>query len=155
MDFPGPLEEPMMLIGHGVAQRIYRERRNFVTEIIGGEIAPVRQLMEAIKAAGYEIEFAGISCDATAAVESTVDQTALCSRYPARRQGHREPYLVLQTSWLDCSARFGQTPARNQFPPRYKNSGSQELRLGRHLRFPNSGCPRRLVEHTRLDHEWG
>jgi hypothetical protein len=105
LDFPGPLEEPMMLIGHGVAQRIYRERRNFVTEIIGGEIAPVRQLMEAIKAAGYEIEFAGISCDATAAVESTVDQTALCSRYPARRQGiENRTWYCRHRGWIALHA---------------------------------------------------
>lgn len=69
LNFPGPLEEPMIMIGHGVAQRIHRERRNFVTEIIGSETASVRQLLEAIKAAGYKIEFAGITCDATAAVE--------------------------------------------------------------------------------------
>jgi hypothetical protein len=35
LDFPGPLEEPMDLIGYGVARRIFREHRNFVVEIIG------------------------------------------------------------------------------------------------------------------------
>jgi hypothetical protein len=72
LDFPGPIEEPMEWIGRGVAKRIFRERRNFVTEIIGSEIAPVTQLLEAIKSAGYHVEFAGITCDVAAAMERNV-----------------------------------------------------------------------------------
>jgi zeta toxin len=76
LDFPGPLEEPMIMIGHGVVQRIYRERRDFVTEIIGSEIALVTQLLEVIKGAGYRIEFAAITCDVSAAVERNANREA-------------------------------------------------------------------------------
>jgi hypothetical protein len=74
VNFPRPLEEPMDLIGHGVAQRINRERRNFVTDIIGSEIAPVTQLLEAIEGAGCHIEYAGITCDVAAAMERNVSR---------------------------------------------------------------------------------
>jgi hypothetical protein len=69
LDFPGPIEKPMDWIGLGVAQRIFRERRNFVTEIIGADMSPVREMLEAIKVAGHRIQVEGITCDLAAAVE--------------------------------------------------------------------------------------
>jgi len=100
LGFPGPFEEPMIMIGHGVAQRIYRERRNFVTEIIGRETAPVRQLFETVKAAGYQIEFAGVTCDATAAVERNAhrEESNISSYYTE----HYHRQWILETMTPDA-----------------------------------------------------
>lgn len=75
MDFPGPLEEPMDLIGFGVARRIFRERRHFVTEIIAAEPEPAKQLLNAIKGAGYHVEFIGLTCDVGVAWERNVNRS--------------------------------------------------------------------------------
>jgi hypothetical protein len=75
MDFPGPLEEPMDCIGNGVAQRIFKERRNFVTEIIGADLDRVKELITAIKDAGYETHFAGVTCTPAAAIERNANRS--------------------------------------------------------------------------------
>ena len=74
LDFPGPLEEPMDLIGFGVARRIFRERRNFVTEIIAAEAESTKQLLDAIVSAGYKVEFIGLTCDVDVAWERNVSR---------------------------------------------------------------------------------
>jgi hypothetical protein len=74
LDFPGPLEEPMDLIGYGVARRIFKERRHFVTEIIGAELPLATRLIEAIKGSGYLVDFIGLTCDVNVAWERNVNR---------------------------------------------------------------------------------
>jgi len=62
-DFPGKLEEQMELIGNSVARRIFHERRNFVTEIIGADYDSVKQLIGAIIEAGYKADVVYVDCD--------------------------------------------------------------------------------------------
>jgi hypothetical protein len=45
-----------------------------VTEIIGGEIAQLTQLLEAIKGAGYQTHLAWITCDTAAAVDRNANR---------------------------------------------------------------------------------
>src|SRR5712691_11740252 len=47
-DFPSILEEPMEIVGASVARRAVRERRNIVTEIIGHEYGPTKDLIDAM-----------------------------------------------------------------------------------------------------------
>lgn len=61
--FPEALQEPMDLIGRLVASRALSERRNIVTEIIGAEEAPTKQLIEALKSIGYVVKVVGVTCD--------------------------------------------------------------------------------------------
>jgi predicted secreted protein len=75
LDFPVPLEEPMDWIGNGIAQRIFRERRNFVTEVIGADLAPLKNMLTAIQAAGYETHIVGITCSPDAAVERNANRS--------------------------------------------------------------------------------
>ena len=63
LPFPDAFAEPMDLIGRQVARRALTERRNIVTEIIGAEAEPVRQLIDALKSIGYRVEGAVITCD--------------------------------------------------------------------------------------------
>jgi hypothetical protein len=53
----------MDLIGRLVARRALSERRNIVTEIIGAELEPVLQLIDALKSIGYRVEGSVITCD--------------------------------------------------------------------------------------------
>lgn len=63
LDFPEALQEPMELIGRLVTRRALTERRNIVTEIIGAEVEPVHQLIEALRSIGYSVQGAVITCD--------------------------------------------------------------------------------------------
>ncbi len=85
LDFPGPIEEPMNLIGYGIAQRICRERRHIVTEIIGGEIALLTQLLETIKSAGYQTNLVGVRCDTAAAVERNANRARTTSLHTTQK----------------------------------------------------------------------
>jgi len=66
-DFPGELEEQMERVGNNVARRIFRERRHFVTEIIGADYAAVKQLIDVILRAGYKADVIHVDCDPTVA----------------------------------------------------------------------------------------
>lgn len=61
--FPDAFQESMDLIGRLVARRALSERRNIVTEIIGAELEPVLQLIDALKSIGYRVEGSVITCD--------------------------------------------------------------------------------------------
>ena len=61
--FPDAFREPMDLIGRLVAHRALSERRNILTEVIGAEVEPTRQLIEALKSLGYKVQGVGITCD--------------------------------------------------------------------------------------------
>ena len=63
LPFPEALQEPMDLIGRLVARRALSERRNIVTEIIGAEVGPVQQLIDALRSIGYSVQGAVITCD--------------------------------------------------------------------------------------------
>lgn len=68
VDFPPPpsekeLAEQLELIGSGIATRAVRERRNIVTELIGVPSEPVKQLMDAILAAGYRCKNFFVQCE--------------------------------------------------------------------------------------------
>jgi guanosine-3',5'-bis(diphosphate) 3'-pyrophosphohydrolase len=63
MPFPEALQEPMNLIGGLVAWRALSGRRNIVTEIIGAEVEPVQQLIDALRSIGYSVQGAVITCD--------------------------------------------------------------------------------------------
>ena len=63
LPFPEALQEPMDLIGRLVARRALSERRNIVTEIIGAEVGPVLQLIDALRSIGYSVQGAVITCD--------------------------------------------------------------------------------------------
>jgi len=49
------LEEQMETIGVEVARRALVERMNIVTEIIGAQFEPVKELVDAIAAVGYHV----------------------------------------------------------------------------------------------------
>ena len=76
LDFPGPLEEPLEFVGFGVARRIVREKRPFVTEIIGDEFEPTKALIESLRTAGYKVEFVGVECDVEVAWERNLNRGA-------------------------------------------------------------------------------
>ena len=46
----------MDLIGRLVANRALSERRNIVTEIIGAEVEPVHQFIDALRSVGYSVQ---------------------------------------------------------------------------------------------------
>jgi len=62
LPFPGPLKEPMDLMGRLVADKAVREKRNIVTEIIGADFSEVKPLMDLMLAVGYRIEVIGVTC---------------------------------------------------------------------------------------------
>ena len=68
LPFPEAFEEPMDLIGRLIARRALSERRNIVTELIGAEAEPVRQLIDALRSIGYSVQGAVITCDVEEAV---------------------------------------------------------------------------------------
>jgi hypothetical protein len=63
LPFPGPLEQPMAVLGRVIADRAIRERRNIVTEIIGADFDQVRPLVEAMLAVGYRVDITAVTCD--------------------------------------------------------------------------------------------
>lgn len=68
LEFPKAFQEPMELIGRLVARRALTERRNIVTEIIGAEHESVRQLVNALRTLGYQVDGAVITCGVEEAV---------------------------------------------------------------------------------------
>lgn len=63
VDFPDGLEEPMDAVGRHVAWRAVSERRNIVTEVVGTDVGPVVELLEALRAVGYRVEGVTVTCD--------------------------------------------------------------------------------------------
>jgi hypothetical protein len=61
--FPEAFQETMDLIGRLVADRALSERRNIVTEIIGAEEKPARQLVEALGSVDYAVHVVLVRCD--------------------------------------------------------------------------------------------
>ena len=95
-DFPGPFEELMPIVGSLVADRAVKERRHIVTEIIGSDFAPTKQLLDAMLAAGYRVDIQAVECSLETAMERNENRGDDCvSAYYA------EPY---QRAWLQRAA---------------------------------------------------
>jgi len=92
LPFPEAFREPMDLIGALVAKRALAERRSIVTEIIGSELEPVQQLVDALESIGYGVQGVVVDCDVEEALrrnESRGDESI--SAYDA------EPF---QRAWI-------------------------------------------------------
>ena len=46
-----------------------------MTEVIGADLAPLKNMLTVIKAAGYEIDLAGITCSLDASVERNANRS--------------------------------------------------------------------------------
>lgn len=73
-DFPVAFQEPMDLIGGMVAIQAVAERRNIVIELIGGDFAELKALMDAMLAIGYTISVHGIFCELEEAVQRNLSR---------------------------------------------------------------------------------
>ena len=60
--FPDAFEQPMDIIGGLIARRAISERRHIVTELIGSDYEPTKNLIEAMRAVGYMVDVQGITC---------------------------------------------------------------------------------------------
>ncbi len=97
LNFPSVLEEQMETIGAEVARRALVERMNIVTEIIGAQFEPVKELVDAIMAAGYHVEICAVDLDLPNCIEREK------SRQPDNVSAYySEQY---QMKWLLASAR--------------------------------------------------
>jgi len=95
-DFPGPFEEMMNIVGSFVADRAIRERRHIVTEIVGSDFSPTKQLLDSMLSAGYRIDVQAVECSLEVAIERNESRGDDCvSAYYA------EPY---QRAWLQRAA---------------------------------------------------
>jgi len=96
LDFPGPFEDMMEIVGRLVADRAIKEQRNIVTEIIGSEVEPTKELIEAMKFAGYSVVGQRIDCGIEECLRRNMNRDEDCvSAYYA------EPY---QREWLISAA---------------------------------------------------
>ena len=57
------------MIGTAVARRAIQERRNIVTEIIGHEFEPTKELIDAMLAIGYKVDLDAVVKDVVEAWE--------------------------------------------------------------------------------------
>jgi hypothetical protein len=72
--FPEAFREAMDVIGRLVTHRALSEQRNIVTEIIGAEIEPARQLIRALKSIDYEVQVTAITCDTQEAARRNISR---------------------------------------------------------------------------------
>jgi len=88
LDFPGPLEDPMQLIGGLVARQAIQERRNIVTELIPGNAEQLKVLMDAMLAIGYRVELVYVDCPFEEAVKRNLnrDEDCISSYYAGKYQ---------------------------------------------------------------------
>ena len=96
-EFPRAFEEPMDLIGRLVASRAISERRNIVTEIIGGDYEATSELIDAMISIDYKVELVAVTCEIEEATRRNISRgDDNISSYFA------EPY---QRRWLIEAAR--------------------------------------------------
>jgi dephospho-CoA kinase len=89
LDFPDALLEPLEIIGPLIARRAVSERRNIVTEIIGGDQASTIELISALKSAGYSVDVVGVTCDLEESIHRSENRGDNISAYyaePFQRQ---------------------------------------------------------------------
>lgn len=98
LDFPSTLEEPMEQIGSEVARRAMAGGMNIVTEAVGSRYNPVAELVDAMKAAGYQVEIVFVNLD----LPSCLD------REKGRTQENVSSYYAgpYQMKWLLDAARM-------------------------------------------------
>lgn len=68
LDFPGPVEEQLDLVGATLAYKALSEKRPIVTEIIGDDQKSTAEFLESLKSIGYSIEVVGLTCDVESAI---------------------------------------------------------------------------------------
>ena len=88
LDFPGPLEVPMQVMGALVTGQAIRERRNIVTEFIPDNAEQLKVLMDAMLAIGYRIELVYVDCPFEEAVKRNLnrDEDCISSYYAGKYQ---------------------------------------------------------------------
>lgn len=69
LNFPSVLEKPMETIGVELAQRALAARMNIVTEIIGAQYEPAKEMIDAILAIGYHVEICAVKLDLPTCIE--------------------------------------------------------------------------------------
>jgi Zeta toxin. len=89
--FPGPLEQPLDLVGSMVAARAIAESRNIVTEIIGADLGATSELTEALRSIGYSVEAVAITCELEESIRWNEERGDSVSAYCA------EPF---QRRWI-------------------------------------------------------
>ena len=67
--FPKAFQEPMEVIGILVAQRAIAERRHIVIELVGRDIAEVKELIDSMLAIGYRFSIQAVICDLEQAIQ--------------------------------------------------------------------------------------
>ncbi|HYL98380.1 MAG TPA: zeta toxin family protein [Blastocatellia bacterium] len=72
--FGEAFEESVDVIGGHVACRAIAERRNIVTELIGGDYDQAASVIEAMKAEGYKVEVVAVHCDIETAVQRNLNR---------------------------------------------------------------------------------
>jgi hypothetical protein len=76
-NFGDIFEEPLDLIGYGIAFKAIQQRRNIVTEITGGGPDGYDQskaVLDAMLSVGYKVEVMYVHCDVEAAAQRNVDR---------------------------------------------------------------------------------
>ncbi len=76
--FPEAFEEPMQIIGSIVAKRAIAERRHIVTELIGAELQPAKDLIDAMLAIDYKVDLQAITCDVKEAQRRNLNRSDDC-----------------------------------------------------------------------------
>ena len=76
--FPKAFLEPMESIGASVAKRAVFQLRNIVVELIGAQFEPVKELLDAMYALGYEIDVQLITCDLPEAIKRNASRGPDC-----------------------------------------------------------------------------
>lgn len=102
-DFPFPKAflEPMELIGASVAKRAVFQLRHIVVELIGTQFEPIKELLDAMYALGYEIDVQLITCDLPEAIRRNANRGPDCiSAHYAER---------FQRAWLVAAAKEALT----------------------------------------------
>jgi hypothetical protein len=76
--FPEAFLEPMGSIGTQVARRAVFQLRNIVVELIGTQCEPVKEMLDAMYALGYEIDVQYITCDLEEAIRRNASRGPDC-----------------------------------------------------------------------------
>jgi hypothetical protein len=74
LPFPGTLEEPMNWVGQMVVGRAIEERRNIVTEVIGGDKEVLDTMLHALADRGYKVQVVFIECSLETALERNTNR---------------------------------------------------------------------------------
>jgi dephospho-CoA kinase len=69
LPFPGPIEEPMNMIGQYVINQAIRERRNIVAEVIGADVDVMKRLIDSLAGIGYKVNVMYVNCSVETAME--------------------------------------------------------------------------------------